>query len=106
MGTVYGISFQPPVPEEGGDYGDVRKMRSSPVRVVYDNLISGGEIGKIFADSLNRRGHSPQVDRDMFRLGDESPSCVKKGAAFVETLLDVGRKRGPAKVSPHLLGYG
>ncbi len=104
MCPVNGISLQLALPEKRCNQGDIRQMRSSPVRIVHNDLIPGTQFGEVNRNGLHSRWHGPEVYRDVLGLGNETTSGIKQCTAFIQTLLDIRRKSGPPEIRPHLFG--
>ena len=90
--------------EHGTDERDIREVRAAAVRIVEDDLIPLSEGSReVPYCGVDRNGHRTEVDRDVFRLGDDASLGVEECTARIHPFLDVRGVRGPPKRDAHLL---
>ena len=75
--------------EHGRDHGDVGQVSAASIRVVEDPDAVRRLL--LIQDRPHRRGHRPEVDRDVLRLHDHFTARLEQRRRGVAPLLDVGR---------------
>ena len=82
-------------------------MGAALIGVIHGVLDPGLDlVAKPTNHSLNRRGHRPEVDRDVLGLGEHFAGGVERRGRAIGPLFDVGRRSRPPQHEAHLVGYG
>ena len=72
-------------------HGDIRQMRTTVIRRVDREHITGLHLGMTGNHRLDTLAHAAQVHRHMRRVGDQIAMPVKYRAGKIQPLLDIDR---------------
>ena len=103
VGSVGDVSEEIPRPiVNRGDDRDVGQVRPAKARMIGNDDVTGfkGQGRRDFSDA---KSEGTEMNGHVRSVGREEAIGVKQSAGEVEALLDVGRKGGALKASPHFL---
>ena len=80
-------------------------MRAATIGIIeHEDIARCDCSGVIRNDCLHARAHRTQMNRHVWRIGNQGAACIEDRAGKIEPLLDVHRMGGVLQAIAHLLG--
>lgn len=89
------------------DHGNIGQMCATILGMIRHEHVAGFQLPLPYLGLLPyTRRHAAQMHRQMRRIRNQAPLCVKQRARVIEPFLDVGTDAGLLQGAAHLLGNG